>query len=126
MKIKVQIVGQSPAFKRYMIVRDNDGIEEYWNGERWSTKNGMLYVTEQDLARDYERLEMQQVDHLPERVFEAPVVIRIRSDKPFTLQELQDYLFAATNLHLNHEKGQGVLVRRQAEFSRSIVSGHSG
>jgi hypothetical protein len=106
MKIEVRLAG-TPAHKRYMILRQNAGVEEYWNGEGWSPTRGVLYYTEQDMARDFEKLQMEQVAHLPERVFVAPVIIRVRSDKDFTLDELKRHLFAASRLHLDHEKGQG-------------------
>jgi hypothetical protein len=100
-------LASTPAHKRYLIVRDHDGVEEFWNGERWSPTRGVLYYTEQGMARDYERLQMEEVSHLPERVFIAPVVIRVRADKDFTPQQLKEHLFAASRLHLDHEEGKG-------------------
>ncbi len=107
MKIDVRLLGKPPKFKRYMIVRDHDGVEEYWNGKVWSSERGLLYENEQDMARDFERLQMEQVSHLPERVFIVPVVIRVRSDSDFTVQQLKEYLFATARLHLDSEKGTG-------------------
>ena len=106
MRIEVRLLGTA-AHKRYMIVRDNGGVEERWNGKGWSPARGVLYYTEQDMARDYEKLQIEQVSHLPERVFIAPVVIRVRAERDFTLQQLKEYLFAAARLHLDHENGQG-------------------
>ena len=106
MNIGVRLVGTSPH-KRYMIVRASAGVEEYWNGDRWSLTNGLLYHGEQDMARAYERLQMEQVSHMPERVFMAPVVIRVRSGQDFTLKQLEEYLFAAARLHLDHDNGKG-------------------
>lgn len=107
MNLGVRVIG-SEKFKRYKIVRDHDGVEEFWTGNGWSREGGLLYHSERDLAPDYERLEEEQTAGLPERLFVASVVIRVRSAQPFSLQSLKEYLSAAARLHLDTEEhGKG-------------------
>jgi hypothetical protein len=107
MNLGVRIVG-SEKFKRFKIIRNHNGVEEFWTGNGWAREGGLLYHSERDLAPDYERLEEERTAGLPERVFVATVAIRVRSDQPFSLQALKEYLYSAARLHLDmDERGKG-------------------
>ncbi len=102
MKLGVQIVGPA-QFRRYRIVRDNDGVEEFWDGTGWSRTRGLLYAAEQHLAPAYEYLELQQTAGLPERAFVAQAVVGVQGCQDFSLQSFKEAMYAASRLHLNTE-----------------------
>ncbi len=107
MKLSVRIVGPAP-FKRYMIVRDHDGVVEFWDGKGWSRRNGLLYYAERHLAPDYERLELEQTEGQPERTFRTQAIVHIPSSERAPLQSVKEALYAAATLHLSiddHGKG---------------------
>ena len=73
-------------------MRPADGL--YWSGSCWSYQRheALLYADLQLAHEDYQRLVVQPYLDKPVRVFQAPMNILVRTEQPFTIQELIDYL----------------------------------
>ena len=100
-KITVEKFG-SPAWPRY-VLHDDQG--RWWTGDGWSgdRRSALLYADWNDVSHEYRRLEAAQWSSLPLRNFEATISVQVRSGQDFTIEQLQDYLYRAITIMLNHE-----------------------
>ncbi len=83
-----------------------DGHDNFWTGSDWTSevRKALLYYDTRSVADDYEALNEAEHRDKPSRSFRATVHVRVRSDLPFDVQALKEYLSSAASLHLDHER----------------------
>jgi hypothetical protein len=108
------------ANRRYVLLQDDGRV---WTGEGWdyTIRGARTFAGLRDAREEYERLALLAHAGQPVREFEAAIRVRVFADRPFTLEELRDYLVRATRLGLDVDANgegpvPGSLVLQAADF----------
>ena len=105
-------VSGSPEWPRYFIV---DGAGLYWNDERkaWVRIQGdaTTFATLYDLKNVVSQIEEQPHSEKRARCYEGTVIVKIRCDEDFSMEDLQFHLAKCVNIRVP---------RRQSDKDESI------
>jgi uncharacterized protein YgbK (DUF1537 family) len=106
MRISYEVVG--PRFAPRYIIWNSQ--EEFWTGTEWSkdSKKALIYSDRSTLSIDYNMLQAKQHESKPSYEFKTEVTVVVRSEKPVTEQQIQEYLDKAFGMSLkDKEFGHG-------------------
>jgi hypothetical protein len=108
------VAAGNPKFPRFRIA---DQYLRFWTGTEWTEQgeeeSGLMYSDSNEACHEVQRLLMLEYMDRPCRVFTAPVIIKLFSDKPVSKKQLVDWLSRVSKLVMDAPKhGNGPLEGR--------------
>lgn len=91
------------AFPRYAI---GDAFLRYFDGHGWTTdpSKAVLFSDSNFACQEMQRLLMIDYTDMPIRRFSAPVYLDLFSDRPVSMEELEDWLLRVSKLLIDSPK----------------------